>query len=200
MRAIVADSGAIPSAIIDQRAAVGANRQSGVDQILVKDAPGVGADRAHAAIKKVIAGYPVAEVQTAKEFADGIGSQLNGMLNMVYALLALAVLIALVGIANTLGLSILERTRELGVLRAVGMSRAQVRSTIRWEAVLIAAAGTVRGVPSFRGGADDPDQDDRGPGRIGGRGGGRSLFGSAGRAGGRSGTGRGGCVRMDAER
>ncbi|HVX17257.1 MAG TPA: FtsX-like permease family protein [Acidimicrobiales bacterium] len=146
VRAIVADSGAIPSAIIDQRAAVGANRQSGVDQILVKDAPGVGADRAHAAIKKVIAGYPVAEVQTAKEFADGIGSQLNGMLNMVYALLALAVLIALVGIANTLGLSILERTRELGVLRAVGMSRAQVRSTIRWEAVLIAAAGTVLGL------------------------------------------------------
>jgi putative ABC transport system permease protein len=68
------------------------------------------------------------------------------MLGLVYALLALAVLIALLGIANTLALSMLERTHELGLLRAVGMTRAQLRATIRWESVLIAIQGTLLGV------------------------------------------------------
>ena len=68
------------------------------------------------------------------------------MLGLFYALLALAVVIALLGIANTLALSIFERTRELGLLRAVGMSRAQVRSTIRWESIIIAVFGTTLGL------------------------------------------------------
>jgi putative ABC transport system permease protein len=58
----------------------------------------------------------------------------------------LAVVIALLGIANTLGLSIFERTREIGVLRAVGMGRSQVRSTVRWEAIIIAVFGTTLGL------------------------------------------------------
>jgi putative ABC transport system permease protein len=153
VRAILSTDGTNVSAIIDRRAAAGATRQEGVDQVLLKDAPGVSAAEAHRAIKAAIAPYPTAQVQTGQEYADGIGNQLNGLLNMVYALLALAVIIALVGIANTLGLSILERTRELGLLRAVGMSRAQVRSTIRWEAVLIAAAGTVLGLALGLGGS-----------------------------------------------
>ncbi|MEO9224620.1 MAG: FtsX-like permease family protein [Acidimicrobiales bacterium] len=132
--------------IIDRRAAVGANRQTGVQRILIQDAPGVSSNTAHKAIKAVTTQYPTAQLQTSKEFADGIGNQLDTLLNVVYALLALAVIIALIGITNTLGLSILERTRELGLLRAVGMSRSQVRSTVRWEAVLIAAAGTVLGL------------------------------------------------------
>jgi putative ABC transport system permease protein len=68
------------------------------------------------------------------------------MLGIVYALLALAVLIALIGIANTLSLSVVERTRELGMLRAVGATRQQVRSAVRWEAALIAAFGAVVGL------------------------------------------------------
>ena len=68
------------------------------------------------------------------------------MLALVYALLALAILIALLGIANTLALSIFERTRELGLLRAVGMTRSQLRSAIRWESVIIALQGTVLGL------------------------------------------------------
>jgi putative ABC transport system permease protein len=68
------------------------------------------------------------------------------MLGLVYALLALAVVIALLGIGNTLALSIFERTRELGLLRAVGMTRAQLRKTIRWESVLISLQGTVLGL------------------------------------------------------
>ncbi|MEZ5297174.1 MAG: FtsX-like permease family protein [Ilumatobacteraceae bacterium] len=61
----------------------------------------------------------------------------------MYGLLALAVVIALVGIANTLSLSIHERTREIGLLRAVGQTRSAVRSTVRWESVIIAVFGTV---------------------------------------------------------
>jgi putative ABC transport system permease protein len=68
------------------------------------------------------------------------------MLGLVYTLLALAIVIALLGIGNTLALSIFERTRELGVLRAVGMTRRQLRASIRWESVIIALQGTVLGV------------------------------------------------------
>ena len=68
------------------------------------------------------------------------------MLGLVYAMLALAILIALLGIGNTLALSILERTRELGVLRAVGMTRSQLRSVIRWESVIISLQGTLLGI------------------------------------------------------
>jgi putative ABC transport system permease protein len=68
------------------------------------------------------------------------------MLALVYALLALAIVIALLGIGNTLALSIFERTRELGLLRAVGMTRSQLRSTIRWESVIIALQGTFLGL------------------------------------------------------
>jgi putative ABC transport system permease protein len=68
------------------------------------------------------------------------------MLAMVYGLLGVAVLIGLMGVGNTLALSIHERTRELGLLRAVGQSRRQVRSTVRWESVIVAVFGTVGGL------------------------------------------------------
>jgi putative ABC transport system permease protein len=66
--------------------------------------------------------------------------------NLVYALLALSVLIAIVGIANTLSLSVFERTHELGLVRAVGGTRQQVRRTIRWESVITALLGAVQGI------------------------------------------------------
>ena len=69
---------------------------------------------------------------------------------VIYGLLGVAVLIALMGIANTLSLSIHERTRELGLLRAVGQSRAQVRATVRWESVIVAVFGTIGGSASAR--------------------------------------------------
>ena len=79
-------------------------------------------------------------------FIDSLNAQINKMLGLIYAMLALAIVIALLGIANTLALSIFERTRELGLLRAVGMSKAQLRATVRWEAVLIALFGTSLGL------------------------------------------------------
>ena len=82
---------------------------------------------------------------TKSEFKGSMASEIDKILNLVYVLLAMALVIALFGIANTLALSVFERTREFGLLRAVGMSRAQVRSTVRWESVLIALLGTTLG-------------------------------------------------------
>lgn len=89
---------------------------------------------------------PTIEVQDLQEYADAQTAPLDTFLAIVYGLLGLAVIIALIGIANTLSLSVLERTRELGLLRAVGMSRKQLRQTIVRESVIIAVLGTVIGL------------------------------------------------------
>ncbi len=90
--------------------------------------------------------YPTADLQTKKAFEDDSIGQLNQFLAVVYALLMLAILIAILGIANTLRLAILERTREIGLLRAVGMSRQQMKDSIRWEAIVVATFGAVIGL------------------------------------------------------
>ncbi len=115
-------------------------------KIFVKAAPGVSKSEARAIVESESQGYALAKVQTFAEFKASMAAQINQILTLVYALLGLAVIIALMGIANTLALSIFERTRELGLLRAVGMSRRQVRATIRWEAVIIAMLGTTLGL------------------------------------------------------
>jgi putative ABC transport system permease protein len=79
-------------------------------------------------------------------FFDDVSGEVDQILGVVYALLTLAILIALLGVANTLALSIFERTRELGLLRAVGMTRPQIRSTIRGEAIVIALFGAAGGL------------------------------------------------------
>ena len=99
-----------------------------------------------ARINRVLKAYPNAELQDQQQFKESQTQQVNRVLNLIYALLALAVVIALIGITNTLGLSILERTSELGLLRAVGMTRSQLRAVIRWEAVIIALLGTALGI------------------------------------------------------
>jgi putative ABC transport system permease protein len=107
---------------------------------------GIPADRGKAAVEKVAAGYGHPQVQDRHEYADTSARGINLMLSTVYALLALAVVIALLGIANTLTLAVHERTRELGLLRAVGQTRPQLRAMVRWESVLIAAFGTAGGL------------------------------------------------------
>src|SRR3954471_2543277 len=99
-----------------------------------------------AALKKVMHQYPGPKVQTRDEYKASQASQINQFLNLVYVLLFFAIVIALFGIANTLGLSIIERRRELGLLRAVGMTRSQLRSSVRWESVIIALLGTLLGL------------------------------------------------------
>jgi putative ABC transport system permease protein len=116
-------------------------------QVFVKKAPGVTTAAALAAVKKLSAQYAVgATVQDQAAYKADQTKPINQVLAIVYVLLALAILIALLGIGNTLALSIFERTRELGVMRAVGMTRRQLRSTIRWESVIIALQGTVLGL------------------------------------------------------
>ncbi|HMJ78167.1 MAG TPA: FtsX-like permease family protein, partial [Iamia sp.] len=97
-------------------------------------------------VDRLVEAYPQAEVQDRDEYAEAQTKQMDVILSLIYALLGLAVLIALLGIANTLALSIFERTRELGLLRAVGMTRPQLRATVRWEAVIIALLGTSLGM------------------------------------------------------
>jgi len=98
------------------------------------------------AVTTALAPYPNAQVQTQAQFEQAQVSSVNQILGLVYALLALAVLIALIGIVNTLMLSVFERTHEIGLLRAVGMRRRQVRTMIRSEAVILAIFGALVGI------------------------------------------------------
>ena len=101
-----------------------------------------------AAINSIADGYASADVLDKDAFIEVVSSEIDTMLGMFYALLFLAIVIALLGIANTLAVSILERTRELGLLRAVGMSRSQLRSTVRWESIIVAVFGSLLGLAS----------------------------------------------------
>lgn len=112
----------------------------------IKAAEGVSIEAARAAVAKVTDAYPGATVRDRAEVRQQIVEQFNKFLGFVYAMLALAVLIALMGIANTVSLSVVERTREIGLLRAVGMSRPHVRGMVRWEAALVGAFGAVMGL------------------------------------------------------
>jgi putative ABC transport system permease protein len=114
--------------------------------VLVKLKDGVSLATGKSAVEKVDKAYGAPDVQDQQGYAEELTSGVNMMLGIVYVMLALAIVIALMGIGNTLALSIYERTRELGLLRAVGQTRRQVRSMIRWESVIVALFGTVGGL------------------------------------------------------
>jgi putative ABC transport system permease protein len=122
-------------------------------RVYVGTADSVDATSSRAAVESVLAAYPNASLQDQAQFKESITSDIDRMLNLIYGLLFLAVVIALIGIANTLALSIHERRREIGLLRAVGMTRGQVRGSVRWESVLIALLGTALGALIAIGGA-----------------------------------------------
>jgi len=124
-----------------------ANFTSQYDQLVfVKKAPGVSTAAALAAVKTVTKDYPGTTVQNQAQFEAQITQPINQILNLIYVLLLLTVIIALLGIGNTLALSIYERIREIGLFRAVGMTRRQLRSVIRLESIVIALQGTVLGL------------------------------------------------------
>ncbi|MET7830308.1 FtsX-like permease family protein [Streptomyces sp. NPDC005386] len=129
------------------RAAWAPHRTQDSDRLVavsLKD--GVSTAQGRAAVRQVAERYGNPEVQTRDAYAQSSAGGIDMMLTLVYALLALAVLIALLGIANTLTLAMHERTREIGLLRAVGQTRAQLRAMVRWESVLVAAFGTAGGI------------------------------------------------------
>jgi FtsX-like permease family len=105
-----------------------------------------GNDGVQQAVTHAVAAYPNVQVQTRAQFEHTQTASVNQLLGLIYALLGLAVIIALIGIVNTLMLSVFERTREIGLLRAVGMKRRQVRAMIRSEAVILAIFGAIIGI------------------------------------------------------
>jgi putative ABC transport system permease protein len=119
------------------------DRLEGTAMVLLADGEDVAG--AEQRIADAIADQPDATVMDQAEFEGAMSSVINQLLGLVTVLLLLAVVIALLGIVNTLALSVFERTRELGLLRAVGMTRGQVRAMVRWESVVISVIGALLG-------------------------------------------------------
>ena len=103
-------------------------------------------DENEQALENALTGFPNAKVADGEEFKENQASGLNSILNILYVLLALSVVVSLFGIVNTLVLTVFERTRELGMLRAIGMTRRQVRRMIRHESIVTALIGAALGI------------------------------------------------------
>jgi putative ABC transport system permease protein len=99
-----------------------------------------------AAVRAAMEPFPQATVQTNAEFLDSQEAQINQLLLIITLLLAFAILIAILGISITLALGVFERTREIGLLRAVGMNKRQTRRSVRWEAVIVSTFGALIGI------------------------------------------------------
>jgi putative ABC transport system permease protein len=120
---------------------------SGVQTGLATVKPGSDPEKvARLAEERLSAKFPTAKLQSNAEFKKSIGDQVNTLLSLIYGLLGVSVLISLFGIVNTLLLSVHERTREIGMLRAIGMTRRQLRRTIRYESAITAVIGSLLGV------------------------------------------------------
>lgn len=123
------------------------SEQTPRDQIvLARLAEGIDLEEARVAVSAALEEFPQAKVQDNSEFRAEQEAQINQLLVVISTLLGMAILISFLGIAMTLALSVFERTREIGLLRAVGMHRRQLRRAVRWEAVIVAIFGVVVGV------------------------------------------------------
>jgi putative ABC transport system permease protein len=114
--------------------------------LLIKLKAGVSLSEGKAAVIRAAQPFGMPAVQTRQEYIDAENSFMNTLLYLAYGLLAFAIFIALLGIGNTLSLSTYDRTRELGLLRAVGATRAQLASMVRWESLIVALFGTLAGL------------------------------------------------------
>ncbi|MFF4760942.1 ABC transporter permease [Streptomyces sp. NPDC001292] len=114
--------------------------------LYVNAAPGTGAGQLRSYLEKALTPYPNVEVRDQADYKKLVHDQIAVLLYLVYALLGLAIVIAVLGVVNTLALSVVERTREIGLLRAIGLARRQLRRMIRLEAVVIAVFGAVLGL------------------------------------------------------
>jgi putative ABC transport system permease protein len=115
-------------------------------ELYISLAEGVSIEDGKAAVQPLADKYGAPDVQDRQEYIDLFSSQIDIFLIVIYFLLGLSIFIAVLGISNTLALSIYERTRELGLLRAVGETRSQLRSMVRWESAIIAVFGTFGGL------------------------------------------------------
>ena len=120
--------------------------QKRVSSVLVKTEQGASVPAVQKRVTQALAAFPEARARSQQELKDENADQINQLLGLFYALLAMSVIISAFGIVNTLTLSIFERTRELGLLRAVGMTRRDVRRMIRYESVITAVFGALLGL------------------------------------------------------
>lgn len=114
--------------------------------IPIRLADGVDITEAEESIRDAVADYPQVEVQSNAEFRQELEGQINQLLAIISGLLGLAIVIAVLGISITMALGVFERTREIGLMRAVGMTKRQTRRTVRWEAVIVSTFGAVVGI------------------------------------------------------
>ncbi|GAB3136491.1 FtsX-like permease family protein [Micromonospora sonneratiae] len=119
---------------------------TGYQNIMVKMRPGIGLAEGRSAIEQAVSGSPLTQLASSEDLKKRAAEQFQQLLGYLWALIGLAVVIALAGIGNTLSLSVLERTRESALLRALGLTRGQLRATLMIESVLIALMGAALGL------------------------------------------------------
>lgn len=139
------DKGAMYTNIATARSYLPADRMPLDFMVFAKAADGQ-TKQAAAALKASVEEYPQVKVRDQADYKKLIQDQVGQLLNMIYGLLALAIIVAVLGVVNTLALSVVERTREIGLLRAIGLSRRQMRRMIRLESVVIALFGALLGL------------------------------------------------------
>lgn len=117
-----------------------------INQAVIAISDGADPQQVQEALQEIVSASPTISVFSNQEYADSLVGQFDALVAVIYALLALAIVISVLGIVNTLGLSVIERTREIGLLRAVGMTRGQMRRMVGLESVIVAVLGSVLGV------------------------------------------------------
>ncbi|MCH0569487.1 FtsX-like permease family protein [Streptomyces sp. MUM 136J] len=142
---VVIDQGAMYTSIDTLARYVPADRMP-LDQLVFATAEDGQQDAAYTALKAALHDYPQYTVRDQTDYKQELKDQIGQLLNMIYGLLALAIIVAILGVVNTLALSVVERTREIGLMRAIGLSRRQLRRMIRMESVVIALFGALLGL------------------------------------------------------
>ncbi len=144
---ILAAGGALPAEwLISQDALVEGSLAPLDSMLFITKADGVATEVLREQVDEITAALPTVTLKDPQEFADEQKQQINQLLYLIYGLLALSVVIAVLGVVNTLALSVIERTREVGLLRAIGVSRSQLRTMIRLESIVIAVFGALLGL------------------------------------------------------
>lgn len=142
---IYGDNQLIGPYLFDQSAAADfTTKLDGV--VLVKAAVGTPATALRRAVNTALAAYPTVEARTPAQFAANVAGQVDVVITIISVLLLLSILIAVLGIVNTLALAVIERTRELGLLRAIGLARRQTRRMVTVEAVIVSVFGALLGI------------------------------------------------------
>ncbi len=142
---VVIDKGAMYASISTVGRYVPADRMP-LDVLVLASAEDGQEAAAYQGLKSALDGYPDLTVRDQTDYKEELKDQIGQLLNMVYGLLALAIVVAILGVVNTLALSVVERTREIGLMRAIGTSRRQIRRMIRLESVVIALFGALLGL------------------------------------------------------